>query len=153
MKDTVMYQYNKIEIILDNNGKKYSSKRTNHINISFLHHQPHQARWTLSKLLSHWRHFHKLFPQVHYINIGCQVPQVHHEHQGLIILIGHRSLFVYNVYLVYSYSVKLLSKQLQHSIFAQHSILVQHPITFYSSTNIIYILLLLNTYTGIVMYI
>ena len=35
IKSTIMYQYNQSAILLDNNGKRSSSKRTKHINIQY----------------------------------------------------------------------------------------------------------------------
>ena len=61
----------------------------------------YQARWTINQLLSHWRNDFELFRQSSAIQTVHQFMKVFHEPQGLIIMLDHRSVLGYNIYLVY----------------------------------------------------
>lgn len=45
-KETLVYQYNKNAILLEQNGNALSSKRTKHINIRYFHYGPNQVKRT-----------------------------------------------------------------------------------------------------------
>ena len=81
------------------------------------YHWPYQKRWTRSQVLSHWIHYWVLLHKSSSREYVNQVPQVHHEPQGLSILLENRSVSEYNAYLVNYNSVEWLFKYFQMIIF------------------------------------
>ena len=84
----------------------------------------HQARWTRSHVLYHWIHDCGLLHQASSTKTVNKVTQGHHEPQKLSKILDHRSVLVYNPYLVFYHNDYLVNYHLAELLFKQFQIII-----------------------------
>ena len=105
----------------------------NHINIKYFYHQPHQPRQNISQVLTQWQNDCRLLYKTSSRQTVHQVPQGQHETQGIIKLVDHSSVLLYNAYLVYYHNTYLVYYYLVKWFFKNFQMIFLSVLCFYKN--------------------